>query len=92
MPSQGGFGSKWGLGYGELHMPDRVVWALLAVSVFSKVNKGEKTTGSYYLSLGDERFTISEWWGREDDFRSIADRYNQVRVKLDKLERLEKRP
>jgi hypothetical protein len=38
LPSQGGFGSVWGLGYGELHMPDRVVWALLAVSVFSKVN------------------------------------------------------
>jgi hypothetical protein len=66
MPSQGGFGSEWGLAYGELHMPDRIVWALLAVSVFSKVNKGEKTTGSYYLSFGNERFTISEWWGRED--------------------------
>jgi hypothetical protein len=91
LPSQGGFGSTWGLGYGELHMPDRVVWALLAVSVFSKVNKGEKTTGSYYLSLGDEQFLISEWWGREDEFRLIAAKYNQTRVKLDKLERLERR-
>jgi hypothetical protein len=72
-------------------MPDRVVWALVAVSVFSKVNKGEKTTGSYYLSLGDEQFLISEWWGREDEFRPIVAKYNQMRVKLDKLERLERR-
>jgi hypothetical protein len=91
LPSRGGFGSEWGLGRDELHMPDRVVWALLAVSVFSKANRGEKTTGSYYLSLGDEQFLISEWWGREDEFRPIAARYNQTRVKLDKLERLERR-
>jgi hypothetical protein len=85
LPSQGGFGSTWGLGDGELHLPDRVVWALLAISVFSKVNKGERTTGSYYLSLGDEQFPISEWWGREDEFRTTAAKYNQTRVKLDNL-------
>jgi hypothetical protein len=54
------------------------------------VNKHETTTGTYYLSLGDERFPIKEWWGREDDFHPIADRYNKVRVKLDGLDRLEK--
>jgi hypothetical protein len=92
LPTQGGFGSKWGFGYGELHMPDRIVWALLAVAVFAKVNGGEKTIGDYYLSLGDERFPIAQWWGRENDFRPIADKYNLVRVKLDRLNRFEKRP
>ncbi|MFB3082936.1 MAG: hypothetical protein ACE1Z4_05700, partial [Gammaproteobacteria bacterium] len=29
--SQGNFYSQWGLAKGELHMPDRVVWALLSV-------------------------------------------------------------
>jgi hypothetical protein len=89
-PTEGGFGSSWVIGHNELHMPDRVVWALLSVTVFSRVNNGEFTTGTYYLSLGSERFTISDWWGRENDFRPIAERYNQVRVKLDALERLEK--
>ena len=70
-------------------MPDRVLWALLSVAVFSIVNRHERTTGAYYLSLGDEQFPIREWWGREDDFRPIADRYNKVRVKLDALERLQ---
>jgi len=84
--SEGGFYSEWLLADGEVHMPDRVVWALLAVAVFSKVNGGERTTGDYYLSLGDERFPIRDWWGREDDFRATADKYNKVRVKLENLE------
>ncbi len=78
------------LGHGELHMPDRILWGLISVAVFAKVNAVERSTGTYYLSLGAERFTISEWWGREDDFRQVAGRYNQTRVKLDKLDRLER--
>ncbi len=89
LPSQGNFHSYWGLAKGELHMPDRVVWALLSVAVFSKVNAHEKSEGSYFLSLGAEQFPIADWWGREDDFRPIAAKYNQTRVKLDGLERFE---
>lgn len=83
--SKGAFYSSWQLGKGELHMPDRVVWALLAVAVLAKVNRGERSTGSYYLSLGTEQFQVCDWWGREDDFRPVADRYNTTRVKLDGL-------
>ncbi len=36
--SKGPFLSHWTLTEGELHMPDRVVWALLAVAVFAEVN------------------------------------------------------
>ena len=71
-------------------MPDRILWGLISVAVFAKVNAVERSTGTYYLSLGAERFTISEWWGREDDFRQVAGRYNQTRVKLDKLDQLER--
>ena len=85
--TQGGFNSLWGLADGQLHMPDRIVWALLAVTVFCKANRDQKTTGKYFLSLGEERFLIRDWWGREDDFREIAARYNRVRVKLDELNR-----
>jgi hypothetical protein len=80
--SAGGFGAEWYLMDNALHMPERVLWALLAVAVFSRVNAGTITTGDYYLSLGNERFVISQWWGREDDFRPIADRYNTTRLKL----------
>lgn len=88
LPSMGGFYSEWQFGHGELHMPDRVIWALLSVVVLAEVNRNETTTGTYYLSLGNERFPVREWWGRENDFRSVASRYNKVRVKLDGLEHL----
>jgi hypothetical protein len=87
--THGPFGSTWEIRRGELHMPDRVIWALLSVSVLSEVNRGEKTTGTYYLSLAEERFPIKDWWGREDDFQSIAAKSNVVRVKLEGLDRLE---
>jgi hypothetical protein len=89
LPSAGPFYSEWQFGLGELHMPDRVIWALLAVAVLSYVSKGQATTGTYYLSLGDEKFPLKEWWGREDDFRPIAAKYNKTRVKFDGLDRLQ---
>jgi hypothetical protein len=58
--SKGPFLSHWTLTEGELHMPDRVVWALLAVAVFAEVNRGEKSAGNYYLSLGTEQFRICD--------------------------------
>ena len=85
VPTVGGWGSRWVLAEGRLHMPDRVVWALLALAVLSRVNAGERSDGEYYMSLGDERFIIAQWWGREADFRPIAERYNTVRVKLEGL-------
>ncbi|HJZ57167.1 MAG TPA: hypothetical protein VKE74_19515 [Gemmataceae bacterium] len=90
--SPGAFYSKWVLKPDELHMPDRVLWALLSVVVFSRVNRAEKTLGGAYLSLGSDRFPIANWWGREDEFRPVADRYITVRVKLDALERIEPEP
>jgi hypothetical protein len=85
--SESDFGSAWYLADNKVHMPDRVVWALLAVAVFSRVNASIKTTGTFYLTLGTEQFVISQWWGREDDFRPIADRYNTTRVKSEKSDR-----
>jgi hypothetical protein len=49
------------------------------------VNAKETTDPKYFLTFGDEKFVISEWWGREKDFVSIAARYNNARVKFEKL-------
>jgi len=85
--TSGGLVSSWMLADGHLHMPDRILWALLAVSVFCRTNSGQKTAGEYFLALGGERFLIRDWWGREDDFRDFAAQHNRVRVKLEGLER-----
>ncbi|MDR3448713.1 MAG: hypothetical protein P4M15_03010 [Alphaproteobacteria bacterium] len=90
LPTAGSQLSNWSFGHGELHMPDRIVWALLAVAVFAKVNAHEKSEGDYYLSLGNDRFPLCDWWGCETDFRPFAERYNQTRVTFQGLDRLEK--
>jgi hypothetical protein len=83
--SEGNFLSHWAFSDGELHMPDRVVFALLAVAVFSRVNADVQSSADHWLALGDDRFPIRDWWGREDEFRQIADYYNQTRVKIEGL-------
>ncbi|HEU5046796.1 MAG TPA: hypothetical protein VFT64_03040 [Rickettsiales bacterium] len=91
IPSHDG-NSKWIFAKGLLQMPDRIIWALLAVAVFASANKGIQNNGDYYLSWGSEtlglgvqKFVINEWWGREDDFRAFITPYNTLRVKMDKL-------
>lgn len=74
--------SHWAITNGELHMPDRIVVALLAVSVFSAVNRGLRAGGAHWLGLGHEKFLVKDWWGREAEFRRIAAPYNQTRVTL----------
>ena len=90
MPTTGSELSHWYFGHGELHMPDRIVWALLALVVFADVNAHENSDGDYYLSLGNDRFVLREWWGRESDFRPVAESYNRTRVTFEGLDRLEK--
>lgn len=88
-PTFGPYNSEWSFGAGSVQMPDRVVWALIAVAVLSKVNASLRSSGGSYFSLGDERFLVAEWWGREDEFRSIAARFNSgPRVTIEKLYRL----
>ena len=84
-PVKNGF-SSWELTGGQLHVPGSIVWALIGVTLFSKVNREEKSTGDHYLSLGGNRFVVRDWWGCEEHVRHIAERYNQIRVKLEGLE------
>jgi len=89
--TSGNFNSEWVMADNELHMPDRIIWALLGVTVFANVNRGETNAGSYFLSLGDDRFLLRDWWGREDDFKPFATKHNTTRVKFEGLDRFEKR-
>lgn len=89
--------SDWLMAKDQVSMPDKIIWALLAVAVFSKANHGTKTTGDYHLSwgsqmlgLGMEKFIIKDWWGREDDFRTFISARNTIRVKMENLEELRK--
>lgn len=68
-----------------LRIPETIIWGLIAICVFSKVNKNIVTKTSHYLTLGENHFSISDWWGLEDAFQPIAKKYNKTRVTLQGL-------
>lgn len=66
----------------RLQIPDTLIWGLLSLCVFSKINLNIKTSTGHHFTLGNNVFSISDWWGLEDSFRPIAEKHNQVRVVL----------
>ncbi|MBX7147085.1 MAG: hypothetical protein K1X44_07240 [Alphaproteobacteria bacterium] len=64
----------------RLHIPETIIWGLLSICVFAKVNADIKTNTAHYFTLGNNKFSISDWWGLEDSFRPIAIKHNPVRV------------
>jgi hypothetical protein len=68
------------ISYDKLHLPENIIWALLSICVFAKTNLNVKSNKPHYLSLGSNRFAISDWWGLEDYFRPIAAKLNPIRV------------
>lgn len=87
--SEGLFVSDWEFGPNSVRMPDKVIWALLAISVFSRVNYrllggGEK----WQLFWGCEIYPLAKWWGREDELKPIALGWNTQRVELREMARL----
>lgn len=53
-------------------LSDRIIFAMLAIAVFSKVNIGQTVRDGTYLTCGSEKMVINEWWGRRKDFLSIV--------------------
>ena len=41
-------------------------------AILSPANVGQTVPAGYWLSLGDVRLPINDWWGRAGDFPSIA--------------------
>jgi len=68
-----------------LHLPYSLIWALIAVCVFTKENKGQQIDCPYHLTLGNNHFAVSDWVGLETSFRPIAKKYTKFRVTLKSL-------
>jgi len=89
LKTTGPSGSEWEMSADHLRMPDRVIWALTSVAVFCRENFRHRGWGeNRYLTWGEEKFVIADWWGREVDLKPIAASWNTTRVKMEKLERL----
>jgi len=82
---------RWMIGIEDksVHMPDTVIFALLAVSVFSKVNVDIVSAGDLSLTWGNQTgyfiFPVKESWGREDEVKLLLAGKNMTRVKLNGL-------
>jgi hypothetical protein len=57
---------------GAIRLSDRIIFGLLAVAVLAPVNKGQRVPDGYWLSLGDVKLVINDWWGRASDFPAIV--------------------
>ena len=69
---------------GAVRLGDRVIFALIAVAVLSKVNKGQVVPNEYFLTFGEsEKMLINDWWGRESDFSALVAKVRLPKVKLD---------
>jgi hypothetical protein len=71
------------IGQQQLVLPDTIIFALLAVAVFSAVNAGQKIGADSWLSCGTMHFTIDEWWGREADARICFSTVKTPRIKME---------
>jgi hypothetical protein len=63
-------------------LPAQMIWGLLAIVVFAKVNASEKSVGDYFFNYEDSRFLIRDNWGKEDLLRTLYDKHVKVRVAL----------
>jgi hypothetical protein len=82
--------SYWQIGDNSLYMPTRVVWALIAVSVFAEANSDIETNTGHFLTWGSEslgigiqKFLIDESWGKESRLRDYFAKQKIIRVKLE---------
>ena len=75
----------YGIQKGKLTLPDSLIFGLLGIAVFCKVNKDLVCDYEHWLAYQNNRFGIKDWWGLEDSFKPIALKYNKNRITLDNL-------
>ena len=90
-PEQGRSYWIFNLEKGRIHMPDKTVWALIAVVIFCDANKDIDTETQSYLTWGGAnvraggdpyRFDVDVFWGAEETIRRFLDKCDRIRVDL----------
>ncbi len=69
---------------GRVRLSDRVIFGLLAVSVLSPANVGQRVPDEYHLTFGISTvLPINDWWGRAADFPAVVAKEPMPSVTLD---------
>lgn len=74
----------------SLQLPESIIFALIAVSVFAAANKQIKSNGTHFLTWEDSKhkkykFLIKDFWGKENELKAIINRSPPIRVTLEGL-------
>ena len=87
----------WGFGDdGILYIPERIVWGLLAIGVFSSANTSIVTDGPHYLTYTSENFKrytsflIKDYWGKEEELKKFLQENPPKLILLDDLKQFKK--
>ncbi len=68
---------------GRLWLRASAALGMLAIAVFSPVNKGQQIPGTYHLGWQQHIFHVVGWWGWRDHFREIVTNADVPRFPLD---------
>jgi hypothetical protein len=68
---------------GKIQLSDRIIFALVAIAVFSPVNVGQVVPDGYHLTYATTTMQINDWWGRIADARALIATIKMPKVKLD---------
>lgn len=84
--------AKWSINLeeGRLHMPDKVIWGLIGVTVFCEANADISTCEAKWLTWGSEvmrggelyRFDIDLFWGAEATVRAFFEKRQDPKVAM----------
>lgn len=70
---------------GHVQLSDRLIYGLLAVVIMAPQNANLRIPDGYYLTYGRNKveMLVNEWWGRANDFPTIAATDPTISVLLD---------
>ncbi len=57
---------------GKVRLSDRIIFGLLAVAVFSRVNADQRVPDGYFLTFATTKLMINDWWGGAEKFVAVA--------------------
>jgi hypothetical protein len=63
-------------------LPKKVIWGLIAVSIFCRTNAEETTAASYWLGIFENKLVINDFWGAEDVAQRIWRKRSRPRITI----------
>ncbi len=67
---------------GAVRLPDLTIMGLCMVAVAAPVNVAQPIPSTYYIEFLGQRLPIAEWWGKEQDLKTLIGTFTVPQVTL----------